>query len=114
MEPAHFHADCPREAARRLVTVMGADAEAKPHEANQIISDAVDLVMQIDIRHEVRRVVAISTMSKDLKNRGVFFEPIYRYMEESLAANPCCENFIRRSSQIKCKFNACQQNNVVR
>ena len=80
-----FHADSPREAARRLATVMGADAGVKPHEANQMISDAVDLLVQIGIRHEVRRVVAISNVAKDLKNGDVFFEPIYRYLEESYA-----------------------------
>ena len=83
-----FHADSPREAARRLATVMGADAGVKPHEANQMISDAVDLLVQIGIRHEVRRVVAISNVSKDLKNGDVFFEPIYRYLEESKLADP--------------------------
>jgi pilus assembly protein CpaF len=68
---------------------MGADAGVKPHEANQMISDAVDLLVQIGIRHEVRRVVAISNVSKDLKNGDVFFEPIYRYLEESSATEPC-------------------------
>jgi pilus assembly protein CpaF len=86
-----FHADSPREAARRLATVMGADAEVKPHEANQMISDAVDLLVQIGIRHEVRRVVAVSNVSKNLKNGDVFFEPIYRYVEESLETDPCWE-----------------------
>ena len=86
-----FHADSPREAVRRLATVMGADAGVKPHEANQMISDAVDLLVQIGIRNEVRRVVAISNVSKDLKNGDVFFEPIYRYLEGSLAIEPCWE-----------------------
>ena len=83
-----FHADSPREAARRLATVMGADAGVKPHEANQMICDAVDLLVQIGIRHEVRRVIAISNVSKDLKNGDVYFEPIYRYKEESSATEP--------------------------
>ena len=81
-----FHADSPREAARRLATVMGADAGVRPHEANQMICDAVDLLVQIGIRHEVRRVTAISKVVKDLKNGDVVFEPIYRYIEESSAA----------------------------
>jgi len=86
-----FHADSPREAARRLATVMGADAGVRTHEANQMISDAVDLLVQIGIRHEVRRVIAISSVAKDLKNGDVYFEPIYRYIEESLAKEPCWE-----------------------
>jgi len=81
-----FHADSPREAARRLATVMGADAGVRPHEANQMICDAVDLLVQIGIRHEVRRVTAISNVAKDLKNGDVYFDPIYRYMEKSSAA----------------------------
>jgi pilus assembly protein CpaF len=83
-----FHADSPREAARRLATVMGADAGVKPHEANQMICDAVDMLVQIGIRHEVRRVIAISNISKELKNGDVFFEPVYKYVEESAPDDP--------------------------
>jgi pilus assembly protein CpaF len=90
-----FHADNPREAVRRLATVMGADAGVRPHEANQMICDAVDLLVQIGIRHEVRRVVAISNVAKDLKNGDVFFEPIYRYIEKSPAIVPGWERLIR-------------------
>lgn len=70
---------------------MGADAGVRPHEANQMISDAVDLLVQIGVRYEIRRVIAISNISKDLKNRDVFFEPVYRYIEESSAEEPCWE-----------------------
>jgi pilus assembly protein CpaF len=56
-----------------------------------MICDAVDLLVQIGIRHEVRRVIAISNVSKDLKNGDVFFEPIYRYREESSAVEPYWE-----------------------
>lgn len=88
-----FHADSPREAVRRLATVMGADAGVKPHEANQMISESVDLLVQIGIRHEVRRVITISNVAKDLKNGDVFFEPIYRYIEGSSAEEPRWERF---------------------
>jgi hypothetical protein len=40
---------------------------------------------------EIRRVVAISNVAKDLKNEDAFFEPIFRYLEESLATVPSCE-----------------------
>jgi pilus assembly protein CpaF len=83
-----FHADSPREAARRLATVMGADAAVRSHEANQMIADAVDLLVQISIRHETRRVVAIANVSKELKNGDVWFDPIYRYIEASTASDP--------------------------
>jgi len=83
-----FHADSPREAARRLATVMGADAGVRAHEANQMIADAVDLLVQISIRHETRRVVAIANISKELKNGDVWFDPIFRYEETSLSGEP--------------------------
>lgn len=71
-----------------MATVMGADSGVKPHEANQLISDAVELLVQIGILHEVRRVIAISNVSKDLKNGDVYFESIYQYKEESSAEAP--------------------------
>ncbi|PKO16655.1 MAG: CpaF family protein [Chloroflexi bacterium HGW-Chloroflexi-10] len=86
-----FHADSPREAVRRLATVMGADSAVRPNEANQMIADAVDVLVQIGIRHETRRVVAIANVAKDLKNGDVWFEPIYRYDETSPANAPCWE-----------------------
>ena len=89
-----FHANSPREAACRLATVMGADAGVRPHEANQMIFDAVDLLVQIGIRREVRRVITISNVSKDLKNGDIYFEPIYRYLEESSATEPRWERLV--------------------
>lgn len=83
-----FHADSPREAARRLATVMGADAGVRPYEANQMICDAVDLLVQIGIRQEVRRVVSISNVTKELKNGDVNFEPAYKYLEGSPKNEP--------------------------
>ena len=86
-----FHADSPMDAARRLVNIMGADAKVRPHEAKQMICDAVDLLVQIGIRHEVRRVTAISNVCKDLKNGDVYFEPIFRYREDLSSAEPSWE-----------------------
>lgn len=83
-----FHADSPREAARRLATVMGADAGVRLHEANQMIADAVDLLVQIGIRHETRRVVAIANVSKELVKGDVGFDPIYQYDETSPVGQP--------------------------
>lgn len=83
-----FHADSPREAARRLATVMGADSGVRPHEANQMIADAVDLLVQIGIRNEVRRVLSISNISRELKNGEVWFEPIFRFSEHDAAEQP--------------------------
>jgi pilus assembly protein CpaF len=86
-----FHADSPREAARRLATVMGADSGVRAHEANQMIADAVDLLVQIGIRHEIRRVVQVANVSKELKSGDVWFEPIFRYYEQSPVGAPVWE-----------------------
>jgi pilus assembly protein CpaF len=86
-----FHADSPREAVRRLATVMGADSGVRPHEANQMIADAVDLLIQIGIRNEVRRVLSISNISRELKSGEVWFEPIFRFSDLGTGMGPCWE-----------------------
>ncbi len=53
-----------------------------------MIADAVDLLVQIGIRHEVRRVVSIDNVCKELKDGEVCFAPIYRYVESSPAGQP--------------------------
>ncbi len=83
-----FHADSPREAVRRLTTVLGADAGVRAFDARQLIAEAVDLLVQIGIRHEVRRVTAITNLAKELKNGDVVFEPVYRYDESSPEGQP--------------------------
>jgi pilus assembly protein CpaF len=83
-----FHADNPREAVRRLTTVLGADAGVASADALQLIAEAVDLLVQIGIRHEVRRVTVISNVLKELRNGDIGFEPVYRYDEQSLEGEP--------------------------
>jgi pilus assembly protein CpaF len=86
-----FHADSPREAVRRLATVMGADSGVRLHEANQMIADAVDLLVQIGIRDEIRRVLAISNVSRELNNSEVRFQPIYRFVNSTSGSKPIWE-----------------------
>ena len=83
-----FHADNPREAVRRLTTVLGADAGVGSADAVQLIAEAVDLLVQIGIRDEIRRVTVIASLSKELSNGDVRFEPIYRFDEQSLGSQP--------------------------
>jgi pilus assembly protein CpaF len=83
-----FHADNPREAVRRLTTVLGADAGVGSADAVQLIAEAVDLLVQIGIRDEIRRVTVIANLSKELSNGDVRFEPIYRFDEQSLGGQP--------------------------
>jgi pilus assembly protein CpaF len=83
-----FHADNPREAVRRLTTVLGADAGVSPSDALQLIAEAIDLLVQIGIRDEVRRVTVIANVAKELKNGDIRFEPIYRLDEQSPDSQP--------------------------
>ena len=83
-----FHADNPREAVRRLTTVLRADAGVGPSDAVQLIAEAVDLLVQIGIRDEVRRVTVIANLAKELSNGDIRFEPIYRFDERSLGSQP--------------------------
>lgn len=78
-----FHADSPREAIRRLTTVLGADAGVGPADAVQLIAEAVDLLVQIGIRNEVRRVTVVANIAKELQNGDICFKPIYRFDDRS-------------------------------
>lgn len=83
-----FHADNPREAVRRLTTVLGADAGVSPSDALQLIAEAIDLLVQIGIREEVRRVTVIANVVKELKNGDIRFEPVYRLDDQSPESQP--------------------------
>jgi len=83
-----FHADNPREAVRRLTTVLGADAGVSPSDALQLIAEAIDLLVQIGILEEVRRVTVIANVVKELKNGDIRFEPVYRLDDPSPEIQP--------------------------
>jgi pilus assembly protein CpaF len=83
-----FHADSPREAVRRLATVMGADAGVRPLEAYQSIADAIDLLVQIGIRNEIRRVTVIASTARELRAGEIVFEPLYRFDDRTPLATP--------------------------
>jgi pilus assembly protein CpaF len=78
-----FHADNPREAVRRLATVLGADVGVQPQEAHQLIAEAVDLLVQIGIRDEIRRVTVIANVLKELEKGEIRFDPVYRLDDQS-------------------------------
>ena len=83
-----FHADSPREAASRLATIMGADAGVKKADANQMVADAIDLLVQIGIRHEKRYVTNIAAIARELKGGDVWFDPLWQYEESSQSGAP--------------------------
>jgi pilus assembly protein CpaF len=83
-----FHADSPHEAIRRLTTVLGADTGMRSSDAIRLIAEAVDLLVQIGIRGEVRRVTVIANIAKELKNGDIGFEPIFRFDDQSTLDQP--------------------------
>ena len=83
-----FHADSPLETVRRLTTVLGADTGMRPSDSIPLIAEAVDLLVQIGIRHEVRRVTEIALVDKELKNGDITFDPVYRFDEQSPERQP--------------------------
>ena len=83
-----FHADSPREVFRRLATIMGADENIRPQEAAQVIADSIDLLVQIGIRNEVRRITEIVELSKVIHGQRVRFRPLWKYDDSSSHDEP--------------------------
>jgi len=83
-----FHADSPREAASRLATIMGADAGVRKADANQMVADSVDMLVQIGIRHEKRCVTTIAKIARELRGGDVWFDPLWQYDETSQPGAP--------------------------
>lgn len=83
-----FHADNPREAVRRLTTVLGADTGMHPGDALCLIGEAIDLLIQIGIRCEVRRVTSIVNIARDVSKNDIAIDPIFIYDESSDVDRP--------------------------
>ena len=84
-----FHADSPREAFRRLATVMGADEGVRPGEAMQVMAEGIDLLVQIGLRDEVRRVTDIVQVKRH--GHALRFSHVWRYADRSSQGMPVWE-----------------------
>ena len=78
-----FHADNPEEAAERMTTILGTDQRVGRELALQMVSSSVDLLVQIGIRQEVRRVTSISTILPGRVGEALQFQHLYRFSEAS-------------------------------
>jgi len=78
-----FHAESPRDTVERVITEMGMHSQARPAEISRTFASAIDLPLQIGIRHDKRRVISFSAVGKDLKDGKVVFLPIWKYDESS-------------------------------
>ncbi len=86
-----FHADHPEEAVERMATILGTDQRVGREAALQMISSSVDLLVQIGIRQEVRRVTSISTIIPGRFSEALQFRHLYRFLEESAKDQPTWE-----------------------
>ncbi|MBL8080490.1 MAG: CpaF family protein [Anaerolineales bacterium] len=82
-----LHADSPREAFERLTTLMGSDMGVSPRDAARMISASVDILVQIGIVHEARRLTSIARVDKKLHGGEAWFIPIWRYEESHNEVN---------------------------
>lgn len=92
-----FHADSPSEAVARLAVLLGADAGVQKSDALPMIADAVDLLVQLGIRREMRRVTAISRVVGVHPDNSVQMEPLWVWEEDDSALEP---RWIRRSPEV--------------
>ena len=76
-----LHADSPREAFDRLSTLMGSDMGVAPRDAARMIAASVDLLVQINIVEEARRVTSIARVDKKLHGGEAWFVPLWRCEE---------------------------------
>jgi pilus assembly protein CpaF len=78
-----LHADSPEEALRRLATLLGSEKGVSPHDATRMIASSVDLLVQINIIDEARRVTSIACLDKRSKGEEPQIVPLWRYDEEA-------------------------------
>ena len=83
-----LHAESPRETADRLAGLMGTDMGVNRTDALRTVASAIDVQVQIGIRHDKRRVISISQVEKELKNGAVWFNTLWRYDESSTVGEP--------------------------
>lgn len=86
-----FHADHPQEAVERMATILGTDQRIERESALQMIGSSVDLLVQIGIRQEVRRVTSISTLIAGRPGEALQFRHLYRFSDDAPASQPLWE-----------------------
>lgn len=67
---------------------MGSDMGVSPRDAARMIAASVDLLVQINIVEEVRRVTSIARVDKKLHGGEAWFVPMWRLEEVLPNENP--------------------------
>ena len=94
-----FHADTPHEAVERLATVMGADAGVPRSDATGMMVSAIDLIVQLGIREEVRRVVSVAKVGRHPERMEPALVPLVRFDPDCPPDQPHWEQLAELSAK---------------
>lgn len=83
-----LHARSPRHAFERLATLMGMHEHTSERDSYKAIVESVDIIVQIRIFHDIRRVSSIVQVERELKGGHPWYVPIFNYVESSSPDNP--------------------------
>lgn len=83
-----LHADSPAEALERLSTLLGSEKNVSPRDAVRMIVSSVDLLVQIQIVDEIRRVTAIARLGKGARPGEALITTLWRYDDGSTPDHP--------------------------
>ena len=83
-----LHARSPRHAFERLATLMGISEAIGEHDAYKAIVESIDLIVQIRILHDVRRITSIVRVEKELRGGRPWYTPLFRFDENSPVEAP--------------------------
>jgi pilus assembly protein CpaF len=83
-----LHADGPAEALERLSTLLGSEKNVSPRDAVRLIVSSVDLLVQIRIVDEIRRVTAIARLGKGQRAGEASITTLWRFDDRSTPDQP--------------------------
>jgi pilus assembly protein CpaF len=83
-----LHADGPVEALERLSTLLGSEKNVSPRDAVRLIVSSVDLLVQIRIVDEIRRVTAIARLGKGQRAGEASITTLWRFDDSSTPDQP--------------------------
>ncbi len=86
-----LHARSPHHAFERLATLMGIAEHIGENDAYKAIVESIDLIVQIHIVQDIRRITSIVRVERELKNGRPWYTPLFRFDESSSAKKPVWE-----------------------
>jgi pilus assembly protein CpaF len=84
-----LHADRPAEAIKRMAALIAGDLGIERKDATFMLTFCVDLMVQINIVDEIRRVTSITRLGKSLNGEEPSFNTLWEYDPTSSPEDPC-------------------------